>query len=102
MQHELFIYYRAPVQHAEALSDAVHRMQDTLRRAHPGLQARLLRRADIDGHAIDPTWMETYALPTVLEPAAFTAAIALAAQALSPWLVGERHVEHFLPCASSR
>lgn len=97
MRHELFIYYRAPTRHAEALVDAVHAMQRRLVERHAGLEARLMRRSDErDG---DPTWMETYRLPPDADPAALAAAIAGAAQELGPLIVGERHVEHFLPCA---
>lgn len=98
MRHELYIYYRAPARQAETLANAVQRMQQQLTAQHPGLEARLLRRADErDGEL---TWMETYRLPADADPATLAASIADAAQALRPWLAGERHVEHFLPCAS--
>jgi chromosome condensin MukBEF complex kleisin-like MukF subunit len=98
MRHELFIYYRAPASQAEALTDAVRRMQQQLSAQYPGLDARLLRRADAaDG---DTTWMETYRLPADADPAALIDAIAAAAQSLQLWIAGPRHVEHFLPCAS--
>ena len=98
MRHELYIYYRAPAVHADALIDAVQRMHEQVVACHAGLEARLLRRADPgDG---DPTWMETYRLPPGADPASLAVTIAVAAQALRPWIVGERHVEHFLPCAS--
>lgn len=98
MRHELFIYYRAAPMHAEALADAVGRMQRQLSTRHPALEARLLRRAEPgDGPT---TWMETYRLPPDADPAALSDAIAQAAQVLQPWLLGPRHIEHFLPCAS--
>jgi hypothetical protein len=98
MRHELFIYYRAPVAHADALAGAVRHMQQRLTAEHLGLEARLLRRADPgDG---DVTWMEAYRLPPDADPAAWAETIADAARALQPWLAGPRHVEHFVPCAS--
>lgn len=98
MRHELFVYYRVQPRHAEALVASVTRMHEALRRAHPGLQARLLRRAD-EGVG-DVTCMETYTLPAEADPAAVRTAIAEAARSLAPWLAGERHVEHFVACAS--
>jgi Domain of unknown function (DUF4936) len=98
MRHELFVYYRVASRHETALIDAVGGMHQALRSAHAGLEARLLRRADErDG---DVTWMEIYRLPAGADPAASRASIATAAQVLAPWLAGERHVEHFVPCAS--
>ncbi|HEU4460613.1 MAG TPA: DUF4936 family protein [Methylibium sp.] len=97
MRHELFVYYRVRSSHAQALAAAVADMHRTLRAAHPGLDARLLRRADEPGG--ETTWMETYALPAGADPAALRTAIEAAARALAPWLAGERHVEHFVPCA---
>jgi hypothetical protein len=98
MRHELFVYYRASALHAEALGEAVHQMQQCLKARHIGLEARLMRRAD-SGEG-DPTWMETYRLPLKADPARLAEAIAEAAQVLRPLIVGERHVEHFFPCAS--
>lgn len=98
---ELFIYYRvAEARAAQARATAVT-MQADLRRAHPQLQTRLLRRPDmVDGQQ---TWMETYATDANCAgsiDAAIQAAIEQAALALLPWLASPRHVEVFIPCAS--
>jgi len=94
---ELFIYYRVRGEAAPAALDAVQAMQARLRAAHPGLVARLLRRAhDNDG---EPTWMETYACEPAGVSRAIEAEIALAATALASFLAGERHTEVFVPCA---
>lgn len=97
---ELFIYYQARVAHTAALQAAVQAMQQRLRTAHPGLQTRLLRRAD-DTAPGCLTWMETYA--SAAEGGVgvgLQAQIAAdAAQALGPWLLGPRHTEAFVACA---
>jgi hypothetical protein len=93
---ELFIYYRATQENASVLHAEVSRMQTELRVRHPGLQARLLRRPDAaDGLH---TWMETYASPDGIDDA-LQGAIETAALALSPWIVGSRHIERFIACA---
>jgi len=96
--HELFIYYRAEPARVEAVAGAVQQMQAQLCDAHPGLQARLLRRPDVrDGLQ---TWMEIYRLPEGTSPVALAAAIERAAESLQAQLTGRRHVEHFAECAS--
>ena len=99
---ELFIYYRTSPASAAELQSRVAALQDRLRQGHAGLQARLLRRPEVDRGGL-VTWMETYAMdPThaggvndVLE-----AAIDAAARELIPLLVGPRHIERFDACAS--
>jgi len=99
---ELFIYYRIPVAHAGAALDAVVAFQARLREQHPALTTRLLRRPDQS----DPqTWMEIYAFDHRESAGAMTRALeaeieASAATALAPHLLGARHVEVFVPCAS--
>jgi hypothetical protein len=96
--HELFIYYRAEPQRTDVLRAAVGRMQSALCGAHAGLEARLLHRPDLrDGLQ---TWMETYRLPPGTQAVALAAEIECAAEALCVHIVGPRHVEHFLACAS--
>ena len=97
-EQELFVYYRAAPRDAAPLEDAVRRMQDALRRRHPSLSARLLRRPqERDGLV---TWMEAYAWPAGGDASTLLQAVADAAAPLEAWIVGERHVEHFVPCAS--
>lgn len=95
--HELFIYYRADPERAEALADAVRAMQAALCREHPGLVARLLCRPELrDGLH---TWMEAYALPQGASEVVLAAAIERAAAGLAPLLAGPRRAEHFIACA---
>ncbi|MEO5881886.1 MAG: DUF4936 family protein [Caldimonas sp.] len=92
---ELFVYYRIDPAAAVAARDAVEAMHERLRRAHPGLVARLLIRAS-DGSA-PLTWMETYALPRSPDGVGPDIEAGIEAQA-SQWadlVAGPRHVEAF-------
>ena len=96
---ELYIYYRVRPDRAAAAARAVRAFQQSLRAAHPGLVARLLRRGDDPGRQ---TWMETYAFGTAPRhgadqgvDAALEAAIASGAAAFAALLDGPRHVEAF-------
>ena len=97
-EQELFVYYRAAPQDGAVLAAAVRRMQAELMRQQRGLSARLLRRPDARDGLV--TWMEAYAWPAGDDPAAVAGAVSAAAAALEDWIVGPRHVEHFVPCAS--
>lgn len=98
---ELFIYYRSQPDHAAAVQARVHDFQAALRRAHPGLVARLLRRPEERNGLL--TWMETYSI----EPMAHSCRIddelqrqiESHAQCLNGLIDGARHTEVFLPCA---
>ena len=95
---ELFVYYRVAAASACSARTAVEALQAALRDAHPGLEARLLRRRD-DGPAGGvETWMETYARPG--SPQGVDAALQRAiedraAVALAAFVDGVRHVEAF-------
>jgi hypothetical protein len=99
---ELFIYYRVHLQAVPAAKAAVVAMQARLRQRHPGLTARLLCRADPDATPAQ-TWMETYAIDPMTQPAGITAAlqaeIDAEADVLAAWIDGVRHTEAFRPCA---
>ncbi len=99
---ELFIYYRIRSPEAGAARDAVQAMQERLRRRHPGLTARLLRRPD--EHDNQQTWMEIYALQRDGRHGGVSpqieADIAAEAAALGALIAGSRHTEVFVPCAS--
>ena len=98
---ELFIYYRSHEDHAASVQARVHEFQAALRRAHPGLLARLLRRPEVKNGLL--TWMETYAI----EPMPFSSEIdddlqrqiESHARALQGLIEGDRHTEVFLTCA---
>jgi hypothetical protein len=95
---ELFVYYRIDPARADALQSAAVAMQDALRAQHPGLAARLLRRPGLREGL--QTWMEVYTLPAGVDAARLAIAIERDARVLAPLLIGERHVEHFVACAS--
>jgi len=104
---ELFIYYRVHLQAAPAAKAAVIAMQMRLRQRHPGLNARLLCRAESDtapDAVPTQTWMETYAIDPMTDPAGITPELeaAIDAQAgamLAAWIDGARHTEAFSQCA---
>jgi uncharacterized membrane protein YdbT with pleckstrin-like domain len=92
---ELFIYFRARAPDDALVKEAIHAMQDQLRRAWPGLKTRLLHRPQV--HDGLRTWMEVYSTADALGVSlSVQAAIESAAQAMLPWQVGERHVEVFV------
>jgi hypothetical protein len=92
-----FVYYRVPLAQREETLRAVQRMQHSLVQQWPGLQARLMQRADSDaGAGTDITWMETYAHPQGVSNV-IAQAIAAQASALLEGLIGVRHVETFVP-----
>ena len=66
---ELFIYYRSHEDHAASVQARVHEFQAALRRAHPGLLARLLRRPEVKNGLL--TWMETYSIDRSLSSRRF-------------------------------
>jgi hypothetical protein len=92
---ELYVYYRVAQTHWRAAADAVSAWQRDLRRARPGLIARVLRRPDVRDDAV--TLMETYAFErdSGAIDDALQAAIERGTPAMSPWRIGERHVENF-------
>lgn len=94
---EHFVYYRVRRADDARAESAVMAMQAELAARWPGLQGRLLRRVDGGPATGDVTLMEIYAgLPS---PEAAAELESLAFARLAPWLVGERHVEAFVPCA---
>jgi len=101
---ELLIYYRVRMNLTATAHDLARAFQARLRTRHPGLQTRLLVRADEDP-AADPTWMEHYTadparLPEGIAPA-LRAEIETEAESLLPCIVGgRRHTEAFVECAS--
>jgi hypothetical protein len=102
MNRELFVYYRADVQQAQAVATAVAAMQSALRQDIPGLQARVLRRPEPNADS-QHTWMETYALDESHHPAGIDDACARLIEARaavwSELRSGPRHQEVFLACA---
>lgn len=103
---ELFIYYRIHATSAASALNAAQAMQQGLREKHPQLAARLWRRPDEPGSSptddttTQQTWMETYSFADTGVTPALQAEIEEAASVLLPFIVGSRHTEVFVPCAS--
>ena len=100
---ELFIYYRIATSSASYALMMVQAMQQRLQERHPGLTARLLRRPD-ETHeqpSAQQTWMETYSFHDAGGvSSALQADIEAEATVMAPLIVGTRHTEVFVPCAS--
>jgi hypothetical protein len=90
---ELYVYWKAPAAHADAVPTEVGPVLHALMRSHPGLQARLLRRADPGGDRV--TWMETYTAPSGVTPALQAQIEAALAPLLARLQAGPRHTEVF-------
>jgi quinol monooxygenase YgiN len=93
----LFIYFRVERNNEAAAVKAVRELQAASRIAMPGLRCELLRRADESGGAV--TLLETYAHSGGVSVAWQERIERDARPSLDKWLVGERHIEVFEPCA---
>lgn len=98
---ELFVYYRIRAGDEAVALEIVTGFQAALKRHHPHLDARLLRRSEpLPGPA---TWMEIYAVDPAARTEGVSAdlrrAIEAAAQALAPYIEGGRHTEVFVASA---
>jgi quinol monooxygenase YgiN len=92
----LFIYFRVGRDSVAGVVAAVRELQAAWSATMPGLRCELMRRIDDGGNV---TLMETYACAEGVS-AEWQARIEREASArLHRWLVGERHVEVFEPCA---
>jgi Domain of unknown function (DUF4936) len=97
---ELFIYYRVNARRATEARSKVLEWQRELGAAQPALHCRLLMRP-VEREGLQ-TWMETYA---IADPAhgvdvdALHKRIEQGPPGMQSWIVGERHVEVFIPCA---
>jgi hypothetical protein len=92
-RHELYVYYRVAEPQWREAADAVVAWQHALRLAHPGLEARVLRRPE--AHAGAVTLMESYVGADAVDGTTFDTQLLNGAPALQAWLIGERHVERF-------
>jgi hypothetical protein len=93
---ELYVYWKLPRAQAHGALEAVRAFQEDLCTAHPGLQARVVQRADDTGPLA--TLMEVYTRASA--PGGVDAAVqadieARAAAALTGLDAGPRHVEVF-------
>ena len=92
----LFIYFRVEREREADVVAAVRALQAAWQRELPGLRCELLRGAARSG---DVTLMETYSHSTGVGVALRERIEREALARIGPWLVGERHVEIFEPCA---
>lgn len=97
MTRRLFIYFRVECESEAAVVTALRALQAAWQSAMPGLRCELLRRVDEGGDVV--TLMETYAHCNGVGAAWQERIERDASVHLQPWLVGERHVEVFEPCA---
>ncbi len=92
----LFIYFRVERDRVADVVAAVRGLHAAWQMAMPGLRCELMRRADDSG---DVTLMETYTCEDGVSAEWQQRIERDAAKHLQQWLVGERHVEIFEPCA---
>lgn len=93
---EVFVYFKVAQAQAPMVAQAVLAMQGALRAEYPGLSTRLLTR-DEEGTHGQATLMEIYAHERGIDAGLQAEIDAAARQALTPWPVGQRHVEVFHP-----
>jgi quinol monooxygenase YgiN len=92
----LYIYFRVKRGSVADVVAAVRELQAAWQAAMPGLRCELMRRIDEGG---DVTLMETYACAQGVSVEWQERIEREAAVRLSQWLVGQRHIEIFEPCA---
>jgi Domain of unknown function (DUF4936) len=95
VRRSLFIYFRVERESEAAVVAAVRELHAAWPVAMPGLRCELLRRADEAGDVI--TLMETYAGDGGVSVEWQDRIEREASERLQPWLVGERHIEVFVP-----
>jgi hypothetical protein len=93
----LYIYYRVRSADVSRLIAAVHALHAQWQSELPGLTCTLSQRADAETQLV--TLMETYSHPDGLNPHWQRVIDHAAGQSLARWIVGERHLERFVPCA---
>ncbi len=97
MGTELYIYWKVGAAQAQPALEAARALQRALQQQHPGLQARLLQRADDTTGST--TLMEIYATPEGIGAGLLNAIEAEAALHLAPLAppAAQRHIERFEP-----
>ena len=96
MGPELYIYWKVAAAQLGPALRITQDLQAALQQRHPGLQVRVLQRADAAG---TPTLMEIYTLPGGVTP---TVQQDIESQAAVHWMplgapAPQRHVEVFFP-----
>ena len=93
----LFVYFRLARESEAQVEDAVRGLQAVWQAQMPGLQCELLRRSDRSGDVV--TLMETYSCSGGVSTEWQERIERDATAILSTWVLGDRHVEVFEPCA---
>ncbi len=97
---QLYVYYRVRPADVAAVIAAVGALHAGWRARWPGLACTLARRAEAHDRADEPcTLMETYQQPGGVPEASQREIERAARERLGAWIVGERHLEVFVPCA---
>ena len=94
---QVFVYYRVRAADAPLAIATVLAAFVDMKVALPGLVCGLSQRADEVGEL--RTLMETYTHAAGVSPSMRRAIETRLLGALAAWIVGERHVEAFVPCA---
>jgi len=94
---QVFVYYRVRAADAAVAIAAVRALHAGFRAELPGLVCTLSQRADNDAELL--TLMETYRHANAVDDAWRRTIERAAGESLAAWIVGERHVEVFAPCA---
>lgn len=92
----LYIYFRVKRESEAAAVRALRELHAEWQNDMPGLRCELLRRAD---RSADLTLMETHLCEHGLSPEWQERIEREGSARLEPFLVGERHIEIFEPCA---
>jgi hypothetical protein len=96
----LFVYYRIAAHDRSSVVAAVGDLQARWRQRIADLKATVLERLDSEGRLDGmATLMETYTTPQGMTEAEQAAIERDARADLGRWIVGERHIEVFVPCA---
>ena len=98
---QLYIYYRVQRDQAAPALAAVRALHAELTRQQPGLHCSVLQRSDSHRATVADglTLMEVYTLDGGVGTALAAEIERRVRPRLGTWLLGERHVEVFVPCA---
>lgn len=94
----VYVYYKVRADDAPALIAAWRDLHAGWHAAMPSLTAALNQSSRLDSPGL-LTLMESYAWPAGSNPVWRDQVEVEAQQRLGSWIVGERHVEVFVPCA---
>jgi hypothetical protein len=94
---QVYVYYRVRPADAPALIAAIRALQARFQIAWPGLACTLSQRAENDADLL--TLMESYRRADGSALDWQRDIERMAHEQLDTWIVGDRHVEVFVPCA---